>query len=72
MKVLLYVEGETDSAALQKLLREPQAEAHERRVRLEFIFMRGKGLLLKEVPAKAARHLALGLGLRPTRPVPHG
>lgn len=55
MKILVYVEGPSDRAGLEALLR-PLSE--EQGVGLKFLPQHGKTALLEGVPSKAADHLA--------------
>jgi hypothetical protein len=57
MKVLIYVEGPSDKAALSALLRPIIEQGKGSRVSFSFHPMRGKSEILKELGLKAANHL---------------
>jgi hypothetical protein len=58
MKVLVYVEGPADRAALEKLLAPIVSEGQRRGVGIRFIAVAGKSHVLDDSPRKAADHLA--------------
>jgi hypothetical protein len=58
VKIVVYVEGPSDVAALMAVLRDVLAEAHTKRAGISFLKMGGKTALLDQVPRAAADHLA--------------
>lgn len=58
MRVLIYVEGPADRAALERLLRSVTREAHAQGVGIRFLPLEGKARVLRLGPLKAAEHLA--------------
>ncbi|MBN1606964.1 MAG: DUF4276 family protein [Polyangiaceae bacterium] len=57
MRVLVYVEGTSDRAALEALLEPVLQQAHGRRVAVNFLPLRSKDRVLEEAPKKAALDL---------------
>lgn len=58
MKILVYVEGPSDRAGLEALLRPLVAAGREQGAGLRFLPQHGKTALLDGVPSRAAEHLA--------------
>ena len=58
MKVLVYVEGPSDQAALRALLRSVLADGQRRGVGIQFLPLGDKAKILNTSAGKAARHLA--------------
>jgi hypothetical protein len=58
MKVLVYVEGPSDQAALRALLRSLLADGQRRGVGIQFLPLGDKAKILNTSAGKAARHLA--------------
>lgn len=58
MKVLVYVEGPSDRAALEALLEPVISAGKQRRVGLRFLVLHDKASILKDSGRKAADHLA--------------
>lgn len=58
MRILVYVEGPADRAALETLLRDLISQAGKRRIGISFIPLGGKVHILTQVGLKAANHLA--------------
>jgi hypothetical protein len=58
MKVLIYVEGPADRAALEKLLAPIMSEGRARGVGIRLLPLGGKDSILNDSPRKAAEHLA--------------
>lgn len=58
MKVLVYVEGPSDRAALEVLLEPVIASGRIRGIGISFLPLNGKSPILRDVPRKAADHLA--------------
>jgi hypothetical protein len=58
VKVLVYVEGPSDRAALEALVRPVISARREQRVGFSFLALNGKASILKDSGRKAADHLA--------------
>lgn len=58
MRVLVYVEGPSDQAALRALLRSVLADSQRRGVGVQFLPLGDKAKILNTSAEKAARHLA--------------
>ncbi|MDA8424493.1 MAG: DUF4276 family protein [Treponema sp.] len=58
MRVLVYVEGPSDRAALEALLEPVISAGRERRVGLRFLVLNDKASILKDSGRKAADHLS--------------
>lgn len=57
MKILVYVEGDSDVKALQVLLKPILTDAAQRKISIKFLALGGKSQILKDVPRRAAQHL---------------
>jgi len=57
VKVLIYVEGPSDRAALEALLRPIMDAGRSQRVGISFLPLRGKDAVLRDAPRKAAGYL---------------